>query len=324
MAFARGGLLELNKAVSADSRRCHADCRRASRVTRVWRVLFALAFFIAAREVRADIALTDDLGRQVVLHEPARRIATLAPSLTEAAFAVGAGSRLVGVSAWSDYPPEAAGLPVLASAFAIDMESLARHSPDLVIAWKDSFRAADIGRLEALGARVFVIQSRTLADIPRLLAVIASLSGGDAGPATRDFQSRLAAVRARHAGRQPVRLFLEISHRPLMTVAGGHFMGEAIEACGAVNIFADRGEVAPLVSWEELFARNPDAIVGTGPEGGESGFRESWTARTGLEAVRRGKLGYVASRALGRPSPRVVEGIEALCLVVDRMRKPVP
>jgi ABC-type Fe3+-hydroxamate transport system substrate-binding protein len=109
-----------------------------------------------------------------------------------------------------------------------------------------------------------------------------------------------------------------------MTVGGGHFMGEAIEACGAVNVFADLADVAPQVSWEELFARNPDAIVGTGPEGGESAFRESWAGRTGLQAMQRGKLGYVASRALGRPSPRVVEGIEALCLAVDRLRKPVP
>ncbi len=117
-----------------------------------------------------------------------------------------------------------------------------------------------------------------------------------------------------------MRIFLEISHLPLITVAGKHFMGEALEACGATNVFADLPEVAPQVTWEELFARNPDAIVGTGPAQGESGFRSAWAGRTGLEAVRLGRLGYVASRALGRPSARVVEGIEALCLAVDRMR----
>ena len=105
-----------------------------------------------------------------------------------------------------------------------------------------------------------------------------------------------------------------------MTVAGRHFMNEALEACGAANVFGDLAEVAPQVSWEELFARNPGAILGTGPEGGEASFRQSWAGRAGLEAVRRGKLAYVASRALGRPSPRVVEGIEALCAAVDRVR----
>ena len=282
--------------------------------------LLAAAVLAAAFPVRAEVALTDDLGRRVALPAPASRIVTLAPSITEAAFAVGAGGRVVGVSAWSDHPPQAALLPVVSSAFTIDMEALAKLSPDLVIAWKDSFRAADIPRLEALGARVFVVRSRTLSEIPRLLAVTAALSGGDAGPASREFDARLAKARARYAGRPPVRVFLEISHRPLMTVAGAHFMNEALATCGAANVFSDLAEVAPQVSWEELYARNPQAIVGTGPEGGEEAFLRDWAERASLEAVRRGKVAYVASRALGRPSPRVVEGIEALCAAVDRVR----
>jgi len=286
----------------------------------VCRAVAALLLVAAAVGARAEIALTDDLGRSVVLPQPARRIVTLAPSITEAAFAVGAGHRVVGASAWSDYPPAAASLPVVSTAFAIDLEALARLSPDLVIAWKDSFRPADIGRLEALGAKVFVVQSRTLAEIPRLLELTARLAGGDAAPAVRDYESRLAGLRARHAGKARLRLFLEISHRPLMTVAGRHFMGEALVACGAANVFADLAEVAPLVSWEELHARNPEAIIGTGSEGGEEAFRKSWAERGGLEAVRRGKLAFVASPALGRPSPRVVEGIEALCRAVDALR----
>jgi iron complex transport system substrate-binding protein len=279
-----------------------------------------LLLAVAAFAARAEIALTDDLGRKVVLRQPARRIVTLAPSITEAAFAVGAGPRVVGVSAWSDHPPAAASLPVVSTAFAIDMEALAKLSPDLVIAWKDSFRSADIGRLEALGAQVFVVQSRTLGEIARLLSLTASLAGTDATTAVRAYESRLAELRAKYAGRPRLRLFLEISHRPLMTVAGRHFMGEALETCAAANVFADLAEVAPQVSWEELFARNPEAIIGTGPEGGEAAFRRAWAERGGLEAVRRGKLGFVASTALGRPSPRVVEGIEALCREVEALR----
>ncbi len=292
----------------------------ARRLARAALALAALALCLPAAP--APVSLVDDLGRRVVLAQPARRIATLAPSITEAAFAVGAGGRVVGVSAWSDHPPAAAGLPVVSTAFAIDLEALARLSPDLVIAWKDSFRAADIPRLEALGAAVFVVQTRTLSEIARLLEVTAALSGGDAGPAVRAYESRLATVRSRHAHRPRLRLFLEISHRPLMTVAGGHFMGEALEACGAANVFADLPDVAPQVSWEELYARAPDAILGTGPEGGEAAFRRDWAERAGLEAVRRGRLAYLASRALGRPSPRVVEGIEALCAALERLRGP--
>lgn len=293
-------------------------------MTALPRVLAAAVMAAVAAAAQAQIVLTDDLGRRVAMAQPAQRIVTLAPSITEAAFAVGAGARVVGVSAWSDHPDAAARLPVVSTAFAIDMEALARLSPDLVIAWKDSIRPSDIGRLEALGARVFVVQTRRLGEIARLLETTATLTGGDAGPATRDYEARLGALRARYAGKASVRLFLEISHRPLMTVAGRHFMGEALETCGATNVFADLTEVAPQVSWEELFARDPDAILGTGPQESEAAFLGAWAGRVGLEAVRRGRLGYVASRALGRPSPRVVEGIEALCLAVDRLRTPDP
>jgi len=280
-----------------------------------------LALVVAATGAsRAEVRVTDGLGRVVTLAAPARRILTLAPSITEAAFAVGAGPGVVGASAHSDHPPEATRLPVVSSSAGIDLEAVARLSPDLVIAWRDSFRVESIPRLEALGARVYVDASRTLADVPRLLRDVAVLTGRDAESAVRAYEARLEALRQARAGRDPVRVFLDISFRPLMTVGGRHFMTEALSLCGAQNVFADLAEPAPLVSWEELFARRPQAIVAAGPPAGEAAFRHSWAGQPGLEAVRRGKLAYVPSTALGRPSPRVVEGIEALCVAIDKVR----
>jgi len=138
-----------------------------------------------------------------------------------------------------------------------------------------------------------VVQSRTLAEIPRLLAVVAALSGGDAAPATRAYESSLAALRRRYAGRARVRVFLEISHRPLMTIGAGHFMGEALDACGATNVFADLAQAAPQCRGKSSSRATPDAILGTGPEGGEAEFRDAWAGRDGLAAVRRGSLAFV-------------------------------
>jgi iron complex transport system substrate-binding protein len=197
---------------------------------------------------------------------------------------------------------------------------VAKLSPDLVIAWRDSFRVESIPRLESMGARVYVDASRTLADVPRLLRDVAALAGTDAGPAVRAYESRLEALRKARPGRKPVRVFLDISFRPLMTVGGKHFMTEALSLCGAENVFADLTEAAPLVSWEELYARRPQAILAAGSPAGEAAFRQAWAGHGALEAVREGKVVYVPSTALGRPSPRVVEGIEALCRAVDGIR----
>ena len=81
------------------------------------------------------VTVTDDLGRKVELKQPAERIVALAPFLTELAYSAGAGSRLVGASAYSDYPPGAKSLPQVASASGPEIEPLAALAPDLVLAW---------------------------------------------------------------------------------------------------------------------------------------------------------------------------------------------
>ena len=88
---------------------------------------------------------------------PAQRIVTMAPFLTELVFSAGAGDRVVGVSAHSDYPPEARGLPEVGSAVAFSIEPIAAMRPDLALVWKDSVRSEDLKRLEAFGQSRFRI-----------------------------------------------------------------------------------------------------------------------------------------------------------------------
>ena len=297
-----------------------SDAHPGSVLARLAAVLAAIGLPLASHAT-PPIVVKDGLGRLVSLASPAARVVTLAPSFTEAAFSVGSGARVVGVSAWSDWPESARSLPVVASAAGIEWEGLARLAPDLVIAWEDGFRLADVARIEALGARVFVARGRSLGDIVPLLEAVALLTGGDAGPPVRAFRQSLEALQARRASLARLRVFLEVSHRPLLTAGRGHFLTEALSVCGADNVFGDRLEPAPSVSWEELFARNPEAIVGTGAlVQGEALFWAAWRPRSALAAVQRGKLAYVASAALGRPSPRVVEGIESLCAAIDGLR----
>ncbi|HET9470734.1 MAG TPA: ABC transporter substrate-binding protein, partial [Usitatibacter sp.] len=125
-----------------------------------------LAFW-CAQSFATEVRLKDDLGREVVMRHPARRIVTLAPFLTELAFSAGAGSRVVGVSAFSDFPPEAARLPEVATAAGLSLEGLAALRPDLVLAWKDSVRPEEVALVSRLGAAVFVAQARSLDDVPR-------------------------------------------------------------------------------------------------------------------------------------------------------------
>ena len=268
----------------------------------------------------AEISLKDDLGRKVEMKAPATRIVTLAPFLTELTFSAGAGERIVGVSAYSDYPEAAKKLPQVATAISLSLEPLLALKPDLVLAWRDTVRKEDITRLEGFGVAVFVTQARTLEDVPRLLRAIGALTGHDVARPSGDFRARIEALRRAHAGLAPVKAFLEIWHRPLTTIAGTHWMNEALELCGATNIFRDLSGVAPVVSWEELFAREPRVIVGAGSNVSAAEFLQDWKDRPALAAVRDKRLIYIEPDTIQRPTLRLAEGVAQLCAGLDRVR----
>ena len=282
-------------------------------------VIGVLAFFVPSANA-VSISLTDDLGRKVEIAEPAKRVVTLAPFLTELAYSAGVGNRLVGVSEHSDYPPEAAALPKVASAAAVSLEQVAGLRPDLVLAWRDTIRSTDLERFAALHIPVFVTQARSLDDVPRLLDAVARLTDGNATSALAAYRQKLDAAKALRKGKPRIGVFLEIWHLPLTTIAGPHWMNEALEICGAENVFADLAGVAPVVSWETLYARDPAAIIGAGSDANESRFREQWDARATLKAVKKGWLVYVSADTIQRPTVRLAEGVMQLCEGLNRLR----
>jgi iron complex transport system substrate-binding protein len=282
--------------------------------------VIGVLLFLFPQLAEARAAITDDLGRKVELKEPAKRIVSLAPFLTELTYSAGAGKRLVGVSAYSDFPPEARTLPQVGTAMGPEIEALASLRPDLVLAWEDSIRPGDIERIERLGAPVFVARAKRLDDVPRLLEAVGLLAGLDVAGTADGYRSRLAALRATHAKRRRVRVFVEVWHRPLTTIAGAHWINEALALCGGDNVFGELPMVAPVVSWEELYARDPEMIVGAGTDGGEAAFRANWSQRASLSAVRAGRLAYVDADTLQRPTLRLAQGVASVCAALERAR----
>jgi iron complex transport system substrate-binding protein len=278
----------------------------------------AACWLACATSALGAIALDDDAGRHVVLPHPAQRVVTLAPFLTELAFEVGTGAKLVGVSEHSDWPDAARTLPHVGNAFNFSLERIAALRPDLVLVWQDSYRAADLERLERFGARTFVLRARHLDDVPRALDAVARLTGGDARDAIAGYRAKLAQLRARYARPHPLPVLLEIWHQPLTTVSGAHYMNEALEVCGARNAFDDLPGVAPVVPWEEVYRRDPPAIVAVAEGITREGFLAFWRARPALAAVRSGHLVLVPPDELQRPSARLADGVARLCAALPR------
>lgn len=287
------------------------------------RALVAAALALAAHGVAAQIALRDDRGVEVVLAAPAARIVALAPHLAEIAFAAGAGAKLVGVSAYSDYPAAAAQLQVVSDATHVDLEALALLKPDLVLAWRSGTRARDVAQLEARGFRVFSTDSGTLEDITRVVRAVGRLAGTApiADRAAQAIEARLDAIRRRYAARPAVRVFYEIWHEPLMTVNGRHIVSAMLTLCGGRNVFADAGPLTPVVSREQVLAADPDAIlISATPEQAKE-TSAWWRQFRTLRAVQRGQLHPMDPALVNRMGPRALDGAEAICGALDRARQ---
>jgi iron complex transport system substrate-binding protein len=105
------------------------------------------------------------------------RLVTLAPNLTELAFWAGAGELLVGVSAYSNHPPQVLELPVVGDAFMIDHERLAVLQPDLLLVWDGGTPAHVVDELRAAGYEVEVVRTNSLADVSKAILRIGELTG---------------------------------------------------------------------------------------------------------------------------------------------------
>lgn len=285
--------------------------------------LFAAGLALAAATLVAaqpPNTMKDDLGREVVQAGAGKRIVSLSPFLTEAVAAANAWPELVGVSEFSDFPPYVRSLPKVSGSAGIAWEKLAAVRPDIVFAWKDSLRDGDLERFRQLGIPVFVLSGRRLDDVPRTLRTVAWMVGRNPPEVAAAFEQKVAKLRADHAGRPRVSVLLEIQHRPLLTIAGEHFMNDALAVCGAENAFFALQGVAPEVSWERLMASDPQAIVGAGSPQNEGAFRSRWAEHKTLRAVKSGALVYVNGDHFYRPTARLAEGIEALCAGLDKVR----
>ena len=285
--------------------------------------LFPACLALAAHGAAAQIALRDDRGVEVVLAAPATRIVALAPHLTEIVFAAGAGAKLVGVSAHSDFPAAAAQLPVVSDAIHVDFEALALLKPDLVLAWRSGNRARDVAQVEVRGFRVYSTDAGALEDVPRVLRAVGRLAGTApaADRAAGEIEARLEDIRRRHAGRPDVRVFYEIWHEPLMTVNGRHLVSAMLALCGGRNVFADARPLTPVVSREQVLVADPDAIFVSAPPEQAKETAASWRQFKTLRAVQRAQILPMDPGLVNRMGPRVVEGAEAICGALDRVRR---
>lgn len=267
----------------------------------------------AARETVYPLTLVDGLGREVTLEAEPQRIVSLIPSNTEILFALGLGDRVVGVTKYDTYPPEAAEKTVIGgiTGKSISVEAVIALEPDLVLA-NDELQQPALDTLAENGLTVFATNSTGLADVYRAIGWIGQLADvqAEADALISQLQTDIAAISAQ-VQQIPVddrpTVFYEVWPEPLYTAGPDTFIGQLITLAGGRNIFDEVGAEFPEVSPELVVARNPAVILA--PESDADNLTpEALAARPGwseIEAVQQGRVYLLDTDLISRPGPRL-------------------
>ena len=248
-----------------------------------------------------------------------RRIVSLAPSATEMLYALGLGDRVVGVTTFCRYPPEAARKPKIGNYLRPDVETILALRPDLVVAEKSMIRQAL--SLPRLKLNVLEVDDSTIQGIYESIRAIgrATGAGARAEALCENIRAGLDSVRRRASPLGRPRVMFVVGRTPgriedLIAAGGPSYLNEVIEIAGGENIFKDAATAYAKVSLEEVLARDPEVIIDMGEMAQTVGVTEAqrravvalWRRYPNLKAVRNNRVFAVASDVLVVPGPRVV------------------
>ena len=247
----------------------------------------------------------------------AERVVSLAPSMSEIMLELGAEERLVGVLDGGPRPAKLAGVPSVGRYGQVELETLLALRPDLLLLWPDSVPSAQREQLKSFGIPLYVGEPHDLEQLAEQFAEVGERVGhAESGRQLRQrFRDGLASLRQRYRREPPLPVFYQVWHEPLYTIGGRQIIGDALNVCGARNVFADLQLPAPQVNIEAVLGRAPEVILA-----GSDAELQHWRAWPQLPAVQRQQLWTVPDKGLERPSFQMLSAIEQLCAVLARAR----
>ena len=269
-----------------------------------------------------SVQVSDFAGSTIKLDTPAVRIVALAPHIVENVYTAGAGSQLVGVVSYSDFPQAATSLPIVGGYAQTNLEKILQLQPDLVIAWESGNLDSSIASIQQLGFPVYIDQPDLLDDVAKSIRDIGILAGTSviAEPAALAYLSSIDEVRKKNLAQNPVSTFYQVWNSPLRTINGTHIINDAIELCGGVNIYADETTVAPIINIESILERDPEVILASGMSNARPDWLDDWLAWPSLSAVKSNNLFFVDPDHIQRHTIRIINGISTICEQLQQAR----
>ena len=277
---------------------------------------FVLLVLVLPLNIISAVEIKDQLNRKIILPKQIKKIVSLAPSITEIIYALGAQDLLVGVTQYSDYPRAAVLLPKVGSYVHLDLERIVALKPDLCIATRDGNPLSVISRLETLKIPVYAVDPRNLDTIMKTILELGHLLKAEkkASSLVSDMDARIINIKNIISGAQHrTRLFFQIGISPIVSAGTPTFIHELIELAGGENLA--KGPAAyPRFSKEKVISLAPEVIIITSMARATvfEKVKAEWNKWPDLPAVKQQRIYLEDSNLFDRPTPRLVDGLELL------------
>lgn len=267
------------------------------------------------------LTVIDDRDITVTLTEPATRIISLAPSMTELLFSLGAGENIVGVVEYSNFPEAAQALPIVGRYDRLDIERILSLQPDLIISWQSGNPRGAVQQLQEMGYPVYTAEPSTVQSIAGTLNRLGTLTGRSerASALSATINNAVTQYQSTYSDAEPISVFYQVWHNPIISVGGGELINDMVSLCGGENIFADL-PVGPAVNLEDIITRRPQVILASGASPERPEWLDLWKQWPSIPAVQANHLYSLPPDHVQRHSMRALQGLEQMCQLIDQAR----
>ena len=267
----------------------------------------------------SSLKFKDEVGREMIVPFPPKRIVSLAPNVTEILFTLGLDEEVVGDSIHCNFPEKAKTKPRIGSYINLDFERIISLKPDLVLATGAGNTREMVERLEKLGFPTYVIFPKNFDGILLSIEHIGQVVDRktEAIRIVREIEKRKEKVIDLTRSLPRPRVFLQIGEAPIVTAGRGSFADDLIRLSGGENVAGDEKKLYPRFGMEEIIKRAPEIVLISthNPKADYQKILHDWSKWETIVAVKNGRIYLIDSDLIDRPSPRIIDGLEEMARI---------
>jgi iron complex transport system substrate-binding protein len=267
-----------------------------------------------------DRIFTDEMGRQVKIPHPAKRVVSLAPSITEILFELGLDKEVAAITNFCDYPEAVLKKPRIGGFVNPDVEKIVSLKPDLIIGIRDGNRMDTVHRLNDSGLSVYLIDPKGFDGVMRTIKNIGDVVGREkeSKRLINEMANKKENMITLTQSLSKPKVFFQLGDAPMVTVGKGTLADDLIRLAGGRSISENESISYPFYSIETVLLKAPEIIIMTSMDSKKNSLHlvKKWESWKSIPAVRMNKIYVIDSNLVDRPTPRIIEGLEALVKII--------